>query len=438
MPADRRAWRREARRPRLRAMPSADRRRPSGIRKPRRAAGELHRPPDGGVQERRAQGRPRRRDGRDGEGAVRRRGEGGGGLFRGAEAHARLQQGASRPTRCRGAMSARAACASRSPTAATSRSAAASSCCRTDAERAALRDPKSGFTDFVAKGSIAKGAALAAGGDGKTIACATCHGPALKGLGEVPGITGRPATYIFRQLNDMKTGNRSGALGRTDEAGGRQARPGRHDRAGGVSRLARSVMAQFKNLGDLIDRDRDLTKVAIIDLGGEEAPTRIHLRRARRHDDRRRARAGQARLRARRPHRDPLGQPRRIHRGLFRHHARGLRRGAGELPVSAEDHPFHHPGCRRQARVLRHARAATNCPDGLAGRRVRRARARGLRPLRRSGRVRDRRCRSSASRRCSSTRRARPACRRASCSRTRATSGWWRRGSRPTSNAIAI
>src|SRR3954469_2490558 len=32
-------------------------------------------------------------------------------------------------------------------------------------------------------------------------------------------------------------------------------------------------MPQFKNLGDLIRRDRDLTKVAIIDLGGEEVPT---------------------------------------------------------------------------------------------------------------------------------------------------------------------
>ena len=32
-----------------------------------------------------------------------------------------------------------------------------------------MRDPKSGFIDFVPKGSIAKGAALMAGGDGKTI-----------------------------------------------------------------------------------------------------------------------------------------------------------------------------------------------------------------------------------------------------------------------------
>jgi cytochrome c553 len=79
------------------------------------------------------------------------------------------------------------------------------------ADRAELRDPKSGFTDFVAKGMIAKGADLAGGGNGKTAACVTCHGQGLKGLAEVPGIVGRPATYIFRQLNDMKTGNRSGA-----------------------------------------------------------------------------------------------------------------------------------------------------------------------------------------------------------------------------------
>ena len=77
-------------------------------------------------------------------------------------------------------------------------------------ERAALRDPKSGFVDYVPKGSIAKGAALMTGGAGKTTGCTICHGPALKGLGEVPGITGRPATYMFRQLNDMKTGNRTG------------------------------------------------------------------------------------------------------------------------------------------------------------------------------------------------------------------------------------
>jgi cytochrome c553 len=79
-----------------------------------------------------------------------------------------------------------------------------------DEQRAHARDPNSGFIDYVPKGSLAKGAALMAGGDGKTINCTICHGPTLKGLGEVPSIAGRPGQYIFRQLNDMKTGNRTG------------------------------------------------------------------------------------------------------------------------------------------------------------------------------------------------------------------------------------
>src|SRR6202051_3936750 len=34
-------------------------------------------------------------------------------------------------------------------------------------------------------------------------------------------------------------------------------------------------MSSFKNLGDLIGRDRDLAKIAIIDLGGEAGPREI-------------------------------------------------------------------------------------------------------------------------------------------------------------------
>ena len=48
------------------------------------------------------------------------------------------------------------------------------------------------------------------GDGGKTIPCGICHGQTLQGLGEVPAIAGRPPTYIVRQLNDMKTGARSG------------------------------------------------------------------------------------------------------------------------------------------------------------------------------------------------------------------------------------
>jgi cytochrome c553 len=79
-----------------------------------------------------------------------------------------------------------------------------------DEVRAKSRDPHSGFLDYVPTGSIAKGEALVANGGGKTIPCAICHGQTLKGLGEVPSIVGRPPTYVVRQLNDMKTGTRSG------------------------------------------------------------------------------------------------------------------------------------------------------------------------------------------------------------------------------------
>lgn len=72
------------------------------------------------------------------------------------------------------------------------------------------RDPRSGFVAYVPSGSIAKGAALVAGGGDKTIACGICHGPDLHGLGEVPGIAGRHPNYIVRQLWSMQTGERTG------------------------------------------------------------------------------------------------------------------------------------------------------------------------------------------------------------------------------------
>jgi cytochrome c553 len=80
-----------------------------------------------------------------------------------------------------------------------------------DANAAVLRDPHSGFVYFVPQGSIAKGEALVTtGGDGKTVGCTLCHGQALKGMGEVPPLAGRSATYLFRQLNDIQDGTRTG------------------------------------------------------------------------------------------------------------------------------------------------------------------------------------------------------------------------------------
>ncbi|HMK79024.1 MAG TPA: c-type cytochrome [Xanthobacteraceae bacterium] len=77
-------------------------------------------------------------------------------------------------------------------------------------ERMHLRDSRIGFLAHVPVGSIARGEALVKGGTDKAVACASCHGPGLKGLGEVPHLTGRSPMYVFRQLNDMKLGTRSG------------------------------------------------------------------------------------------------------------------------------------------------------------------------------------------------------------------------------------
>jgi cytochrome c553 len=82
-----------------------------------------------------------------------------------------------------------------------------------DSQRAMSRDPHSGFIAYVAPGSIAKGEVLVtSGAAGKTLPCAICHGAALTGLGEIPGIAARSPIAIVRQLNDIQAGNRTGSL----------------------------------------------------------------------------------------------------------------------------------------------------------------------------------------------------------------------------------
>ena len=83
-----------------------------------------------------------------------------------------------------------------------------------------LRDPRSGFVAYVPVGSLAKGEALVTTGGatvvdgkivpGKTMQCGVCHGPDLRGLGDVPGIAGRSPSYTMRQLWDMQQGTRKG------------------------------------------------------------------------------------------------------------------------------------------------------------------------------------------------------------------------------------
>jgi len=79
-----------------------------------------------------------------------------------------------------------------------------------DAARAASRDARSGFVDYVPTGSIKRGEALVTTGDGKTVPCGICHGSTLRGLGEIPPLAGRTGIYLVRQLNDMQSGNRTG------------------------------------------------------------------------------------------------------------------------------------------------------------------------------------------------------------------------------------
>jgi cytochrome c553 len=81
-----------------------------------------------------------------------------------------------------------------------------------DPARNALRDPHSGNISYVPVGILARGEALVATGAGKTIPCAICHGPALRGIGDVPGIAGQSPITVARQLYDMQSGDRRGGM----------------------------------------------------------------------------------------------------------------------------------------------------------------------------------------------------------------------------------
>src|SRR5258705_2907641 len=80
-------------------------------------------------------------------------------------------------------------------------------------ERFVHRDARARFIAYVPVGSVGRGEALVkTGGAGKTVACVTCHGPDLKGVGLIPGIARRSTHYMVRQLYDIKHGFRAGAL----------------------------------------------------------------------------------------------------------------------------------------------------------------------------------------------------------------------------------
>jgi cytochrome c553 len=81
-----------------------------------------------------------------------------------------------------------------------------------DVHRNESRDPHSGYIAYVPPGSLKRGEELVkTGGGGKTVACGICHGPTLRGLGEVPRIAGQHPIYIVRQLHNFKNGKNGGA-----------------------------------------------------------------------------------------------------------------------------------------------------------------------------------------------------------------------------------
>ena len=77
-------------------------------------------------------------------------------------------------------------------------------------EQFANRDTHAQFIAYVPPGSVKRGEALVKTGAGKTVQCTICHGPDLKGLGNMPGIVGRSPSYMVRQLYDLKSGARAG------------------------------------------------------------------------------------------------------------------------------------------------------------------------------------------------------------------------------------
>ncbi|MES1255953.1 MAG: MBL fold metallo-hydrolase [Acidobacteriota bacterium] len=79
-----------------------------------------------------------------------------------------------------------------------------------DQDNARLRHPHSGFVAYVPPGSIEKGKALAEGGNGKTVACALCHGPELRGGRTAPNLRNVHPIYTARQLYIFKDHTRAG------------------------------------------------------------------------------------------------------------------------------------------------------------------------------------------------------------------------------------
>lgn len=81
-----------------------------------------------------------------------------------------------------------------------------------DIDRFVNRDSRVEFIAYVPLGSIERGKHIAASAS-TNLACVSCHGEGLRGLGDVPRLAGRSPSYLVRQLYDFQKGVRSGSVG---------------------------------------------------------------------------------------------------------------------------------------------------------------------------------------------------------------------------------
>ena len=195
-------------------------------------------------------------------------------------------------------------------------------------------------------------------------------------------------------------------------------------------------MPTFTNLGDLIVRDRDMSKVAVVDLGGEDAPREFSYAQldamangvARALTKRGFARGDRVAI---------LSANRAEYLAAY---YGIMRAGFVAVPVNFKfpQQTIHFIIKDSGAKlVFCDPQRRKDCPGDLPVVTFGAEGADGFDAFLDEGPF-DAIVPRSASRRCSSTPRARPERPRASCSRTRATSGWCRRGSRPGSTATAI
>jgi cytochrome c553 len=82
-----------------------------------------------------------------------------------------------------------------------------------DPARHEHRDDALRYVAYAPPGSIARGRTIARSGGGATVACVSCHGASLRGVGLVPPLAGRSPTYLLRQLLAFQSGARAGPTG---------------------------------------------------------------------------------------------------------------------------------------------------------------------------------------------------------------------------------